>query len=143
FSEVYERMAGLCGTGRYIWASLGLEDAEGTQDGLGLIANSGTDSVEGDKRNLFFSTRLGYDFYFSWSSSAVEGTEVDASGVLLSSDDSAYNHCFSGKAIVGREINGELFHLVASDDLTLANPDGSCTDTPAAGDVAFCIPDGF
>ncbi len=143
FSEVYERMAGLCGTGRYIRASLNLEDTEDTQDGLGLIASSGTDSVEGDKRNLFFTTRQGYDFYFSWSSSAAEGTEVDASGVLLSSDDSAYNHCFTGKAIVGREINGEIFHLVASNNLTLADADGTCTDTPAAGDVAFCIPDGF
>lgn len=136
-------MAALCRTGRYIRAELNLEEAEGTQDGLGLIVSSGSDSVEGDQRVLLLESRTNYEFHFSWSVAAVNGTEVDATGVILSADDSAYNHCFTGKAIVGREIGGELFHLVASNDLTLANPDGTCTNTPAAGDVAFCVPDEF
>lgn len=142
-SEAFESIARQCEPGGYINAVLNLEDVEGGRDGLSLVVSSGEDSVEGGERNLFLESRTGYAFYFSWSSSAMNGTEVDATGVMLSTGEPEYNHCFTGQAMVGTQIDGALYHLVVSDDLTLANPDGSCTDTPAAGDVAFCVPDEF
>lgn len=140
FNELYEQMEGLCRSAGYVAIQLDLPSTTIT-GGVGFIARSSDDVVEGDLRHLTLEQfPPGFEVRLTWPASATGGVEVDASGALLSGDEPEYNLCFVGKALVEKELQGEPFHIVASDDVTVANADGTCSDTKVTGTVAFCAP---
>lgn len=140
FDELYARMEGLCRSGGHVAVQLDLPSTTLT-GGLGFIARSSDDDVEGDRRHFTLAQLPpGFEVRFTWPASAAGGVETDASGVFLSSARPEYNLCFAGKALVGKDIQGQTFHLVASDDVAVANEDGTCSETKVGGTVAFCAP---
>lgn len=131
-------MERLCRPGGYVDVELDLPSA--IVGGVGLIARSSDDVVVGEIRHLTYEEiPPNFEIHFSWPASAEVGVEVEASGVLLSRGRPEYNLCFVGKALVGTDIEGKSFHIVASDDVTIANDDGTCTITKVAGTAAFCV----
>jgi len=140
FDELYEQMEGLCRSGGHVAVQLDLPGTTIT-GGVGFIARSSDDVVEGELRHFTLAQQPpGFEVRFTWPASAAGGVQADASGVFLSKARPEYNLCFVGNALVGKDVQGETFHLVASDDVTVANEDGTCSDTKMGGTVAFCAP---
>lgn len=139
FDDHYAMMERLCRPGGYVDVELDLPSTS-VSDGVGLIARSSDDVVEGEMRHLTFKEiPPNFQIHFAWPASAEGGVEVEASGTILSSGRPEYNFCFAGKALVATDIEGDPYHIVASDDVTIANDDGTCTDTKVAGTIAFCV----
>jgi hypothetical protein len=110
-------------------------------NGFGTIAYSFEEVVEGDVRHISWTDPTKSDtLRLAFPASAGGGVEAEASGVLVSKGAPELNVCFEGKAIVGKDFQGEEFDLVASRDVKVANADGTCTDTQLAGSLVLCAP---
>lgn len=139
YADLYRVADSVCRTGK-VDVELNLTGV--TLNGIGFLAQTFDDVVDGDTRRLRVAN-FGDAFVLelAWPAAASGGVEVEASGVLLSTSKPEVNVCFEGKAIVGKDVGGgELFHLVAARDVRAANADGTCTATALSGTVVACTP---